>query len=213
MADDLDIGQPPNETEVRDDSTLPVQEDGGTEGLANLSLSTTSASEACKRPRRRKLNIAELSTIVEEEAVSGNLIAGIINPAAVRLTYKRMANVGDEALPRALREMPEDIRQTHDLDEGELVAVIKCRVRIRKQFQVAFTKEGHLRQRFVTILDRKDEQGQPIFGQDVINSNCPKREIKRIASQNPLLFTSSGRLLSGSAAARVARSRSCSMPS
>ncbi|KAJ5225331.1 hypothetical protein N7468_006556 [Penicillium chermesinum] len=140
--------------------------------------------------------MAELSTIVEEGTSSENPLAGLIDPSAVMLEYKRMPNRGDEVLPRALREMPEDIRNTHPLDEGELVAVINYRVRVRKQFQMAFTKEGHLRQRFVAILDRTDDHRQPLFSQEVINSNCPKREIKKIASQNPLLFTASGRLRS-----------------
>ncbi|KAJ5216986.1 hypothetical protein N7468_009994 [Penicillium chermesinum] len=87
-------------------------------------------------------------------------------------------------------------RPTYDLEENELIAVVNCRIRIRKQFQVAFTKEGHLRQRFVALLDRKDGRGEPLFAQEVINANCPKREVRRIASQNPLLFTASGRLRS-----------------
>ncbi|KAJ5246195.1 hypothetical protein N7468_001178 [Penicillium chermesinum] len=78
--------------------------------------------------------MAESSATVEEGASSENPLAGMIDPTAVRLAYKRMPNTGDKALPQNPKNMPEGIRRTYDLEMNELIAVINCRVKFRKQF-------------------------------------------------------------------------------
>ncbi|GLI74769.1 hypothetical protein PoHVEF18_003017 [Penicillium ochrochloron] len=175
-----------------------LDSDGANDDMDQLHHDSEEVATPKSTPRtNRRVNLTDKAGagLADANDDSVNLIDQIVDPANLRKGYSRMKGKEETDLQPSLKKLSQLERQSAQLNDAAVTALIAFNPSVRKQFRMHFDKQGRLFKKHFPLLQQTKRVGKddiPIFDLDTKISNC--RDYAKTAAfvNQPSLVTSGG---------------------